>query len=66
MTVIVALELDNLIAPGEAARHANRAHAGFRAGRDKPHLFYARNRRANRLRQPHFQLGRGAKRRAPR
>ncbi len=32
MTVIAAVELDDLVAFGEATREADGAHAGFRAG----------------------------------
>ena len=46
VTVIVALELDDLVAAGPAARHAHRAHRRFRAGRDQTHFLDRRRRRS--------------------
>src|SRR4051812_5225229 len=54
MTVIATLELDDGIAPGEAAREADGTHRRFGTRRDKPHHLHAGQERDERL--GHFDL----------
>ena len=43
MAVVAALELDDHVAPGKAARQADRAHRGFGAGGHQAHHVHARH-----------------------
>ena len=58
--VVAALELDDLVAPREAARQAQGVHAGFRAGGNKAQPFHGRERFAHQRAQARFQFGRRA------
>src|SRR5437667_10682463 len=61
MAVITALELDDLVAPGEAARRTNRGHAGFGAGVAQADLLHARHRGAEQFGHRHLKWIRNAK-----
>ena len=62
--VVVAGELDDHVAAGEAAGQADRAHRGFGAGVDQPHLLDARHGLDDQLGQLALGLGRRAEARA--
>ena len=61
MAVIAAFELNDLIAAGEAAGQANRAHGRFGAGVHHPHHIHGRDQLGHQLRHFHFHFGRRAK-----
>ena len=61
MAVVAAVELDDLVAAGVAARQAQRAHAGFGAGADQAHHVHAGHEGADLLGQHHFTFGGCAK-----
>ncbi len=60
MTVVTALEFDNLVAPGVAAGQPDGAHGGFGAGVDHPHQVHVGHDPAQCAGQFGFNLGRGA------
>ncbi len=62
MAVIAALEFDDLVPPGKAARQANGAHGRFCAGGDHAHHFDGWHQLANLVGHLCFERGRGAKR----
>ena len=55
VAVIAALELDDLVAPGEAAREADARHCRFGAAVHHPHLLDRRHMFADELRHLHFE-----------
>jgi hypothetical protein len=57
MAVVTALELDDHIAPGEAARQADRAHRSLGAGRHQAHHVHARHALHQQLGQFDLSLG---------
>ena len=57
VAVIAAFELDGQVAPGESARHAQRAHGGFGAGVHQAHHLHRRHGLRDQLRQLDFALG---------
>jgi uncharacterized Zn-finger protein len=60
VSVVAALEFDDEVAPGEAARQANGGHGGFGSGIHQPHHFDGRHGPADGLRQRDFLLRRRA------
>ena len=57
VAVVTAFELDDLAAPGKAARQADGAHGGLGAGTHQTHLLHGRHQLAQQL--GHFQFARG-------
>jgi len=55
VAVVAAFEFDDLVAPGEAARQAQRGHGGFGAGVDHADFLDAGHPLANEARHFHFQ-----------
>ncbi len=60
MPVITAFELDDDVAPGEAARQTNRAHGRLRARTDEAHQFDGGHEFDDAACEPSFEFGRGA------
>ena len=60
VTVVAAGELDDLAAPGCAARQAHRGHGGLGAAGDQPDHLESGHAGAHLAGQAHFALGRGA------
>lgn len=61
MAVVAAFELDDLVAAGEAARQANRAHGGFGTGVHHAHHIHGRHQLGYQRRHFYFHFGRRAK-----
>ena len=66
MTVVAARELEDPVAPRRAAREPDRAHRGFGARADHPHLLDRRERVDDLVRELDLALGRRAEGRARR
>ena len=62
--MVAAVDLDDLVAPGEAARHAQRRHRRLGARRDQAHLLDRRDHELHQLAELDLALGGRAEGRA--